>query len=337
WATARGSELAVRAALGAGKYRLFRQLLAESMLVSLFGGGTGVLLAMWSIYALNQMHPPGLPQFAHVDLDYRVLGFTLAVAVVTGILSGLAPAIFAYRADVNETLKEGAQSHTEPRGLQLVRKLLVVSEVSLAAVLLVGSGLLIRSFVGLLYVDPGFDRHQLLTLRIALPESKYPDAIQQRTFFESLTQKLTALPGVTYAGVTSDLPLTGFYTRASSVVFEGRPVPPPGMRPMIPIESASADYFHTISARLVAGRYFDVTDTPNSPGVVLVNQAFCHRFFAGEDPLGKRVQLGNGNNWKTIVGVVGDLRQMGVQADPSPELFTPFAQDSRRQMFVALR
>ena len=336
-ATARGSELAVRAALGASRYRLCRQLLSESMLVSLLGGGAGALLAMWSIYALNRLHAPGLPQFVHINLDYRVLGFTLAVAVLTGILSGLTPAVFAYRADVNETLKEGAQSHTEPRGFQLVRKLLVVSEVSLAAVLLVGSGLFIRSFVGLLYVDPGFDPHQLLTLRIALPESKYPDPVQQRAFFENLTQKLSALPGVTYAGAASDLPLTGFYTRASSVIFEGRPAPPRGMRPMIPIENATTNYFRTIAAPLIVGRHLDSTDTPNSPGVVLVNQAFCRRFFDNEDPLGKRIQIGNESSWQTIVGIISDVRQMGVQTDPSPEVFTPFQQDSRAQMFVALR
>ncbi len=335
-ATARGKELAVRAALGAGKYRLSRQLLSESVLVALLGGGAGILLAVQSIDVLNRLHPPGLPQFVHVHLDYRVLGFTALVAILTGILSGLAPAIVACRADVNDTLKEGAQTHTESRGLRLVRKFLVVSEVALAAILLVGSGLFIRSFVGLLYLDPGFDPHQLLTLQIALPEAKYSGPAQQGALFENLVQRLSSLPGVTHASAASELPRAD-YTLSGSVIFEGRVTPLRGLRPMVPVCSATSDYFRTMAVPLIAGRSFDPTDTPNSPGVVLVNQAFTRRFFSGENPIGKRVQLGGQNTWLTIVGIIGDMRHLGVQTGPSPELFTSFQQDPRAQMFVALR
>jgi putative ABC transport system permease protein len=290
-ATARRKELALRTALGASRYRLSRQLLCESLLLSLLGGGAGVILAVEAIGVLNRMRPTGLPQFARVGLNYRVLGFTAVVAILTGIVSGLAPAIFACRAGLSDAVKDGIQANTESRGLHFVRKLLVVSEVSLAAVLLVGSGLLIRSFIGLVRIDPGFEPRKLLTLQIALPEAKYSAPSQQRAFFENLSQKLKALPDVTHVGATSELPLTG-NTQTAAVLFEGRPAPPPGLRPWIPLGTVTPDYFHTMGIPLVAGREFGYGDRPGSPIVVLVNQAFWRRFFPAENPIGKRIQRG---------------------------------------------
>ncbi|HEY1261888.1 MAG TPA: FtsX-like permease family protein, partial [Terriglobales bacterium] len=329
-------ELAVRAALGASRYRVSRQLLSESVLLSLLGSAVGVLLAVWSVDAINRLHPPGLPQFAHVNLDYPVLGFTFAIAVLTGIASGLAPTVFACRTGVSDTLKDAAQTQTETRGLRFVRKSLVVCEISLAAVLLAGSGLLIRSFLGLLRVDPGFNPHRVLTLRVGLPESKYPDPRHQSAFFESLLQRLTALPGVAHAGAISQLPLAP-YTRTGAVVFEGRPAPPPGLRPGVPIGSVTDDYFRAMGIPLIAGRSFNSADTARSSGVVLVNEAFRRRFFPDEQLLGKRIQLGDSSAWLTIVGVTGDVRQLGVQTEPSPEMFTAFSQEPRSTMSLALQ
>ncbi len=335
-ATTRGRELAVRAALGAEKYQLSRQLFSESVLISLIGGAGGALLAVWALDVVARLHPSGLPQFVDVSVDYRVLGFTAVIAVLTGIISGFTPALFAWRTDLVDALKEGIQTHAESPNIRFTRKLLVVCEVSLAVVLLVGSVLFVRSFIGLLHRDRGFDQHRLLTFQIALPSARYPEPAQQRVFFENLTQRLSVLPGVTHASAVSELPQTD-YSGAGSVVFEGRLNPPRGLRPSVAVCSATSDYFQTMAVPLIAGRSFDSTDTPNSPGVVLVNQAFVRRFFSGEDPLGKHIQLWGGNAWLTIVGVIGDMRHTGVHIDPSPEVFKPFEQDPRGEMFVALR
>jgi predicted permease len=337
-ATAQSKELGVRAALGASRFRLTCQLLIESLLVSLFGGAGGVLFASWSIEILNQLHTQGLPQFNKVNLDYRVLAFASVVAVVSGALSGLAPAVLTWKCNLNDTLKEGSRTLTDTQSVRRVRKLLLVSEIAIATILLVGSGLFIRSFVGLLRVESGFDPHKLLTLQISLPEAKYPTATQQRAFFDTVLDKVGALPDVAHVGAVTTLPLVG-HASTASVIFEGRPTPPPGLRPWVNTSTTSADYFRTMGVPLVRGRYFDSSDTPSGPGVVLVNQAFCRRFFDSDDPVGKRIQRGTQKGWitTTIVGVVGDVRSLGPQIPPSAEIFTDVEQDPHLEMAMVLR
>ena len=335
-AIGQSKELGVRAALGASRFRLARQFLTESMLVSLLGAATGILLAYCSIGILHRLHPQGLPQFNEIVLDASVLAFGFVVAVLSGILSGVAPALVTRRSNLNDTLKESSRTLTDAQAVRRVRKLLVVSEVSLATILLVGSGLFIRTFVGLQQMDPGFDPHQILTLRISLPGAKYPNDARQREFFEGLIQRLSAVPEIRHAGTVSELPLTS-YSNSASVVFEGRPTPPPGMRPWVPFTSASSGYFRAMGIPLIQGRDFDARDGPDNPRVVLVTQAFVQRFMPGESAIGKRIQTGHGKAWRTIVGVVGDVRHLGLPTAPAAEVFGNFAQDPNPRMSVVVR
>src|SRR6266550_3787730 len=259
--TERSKELGLRAALGAKGSRLTRQLVTESILLSLMGCGVGMFLAVWSIAALHPFHPGGLPHFHDVAVDYSVLTFAAAIATFSGILSGLAPAVLVRRGNLNDVLKESSRTVTDAKSVRRLRRLLVVSEVSLAVVLLVGSGLFIRSFLGLLQVDPGLDPQNVLTVEISMPAAKYSSPERQRTFIDNLIQGLGALPGVVRVGAVSQLPLTGYHL-AGAVVVERQPVPPPGMRFTAPMGSATPDYFRAMGIPLIAGRNFDSSDTP---------------------------------------------------------------------------
>lgn len=337
-ATVHGKELGIRAAIGASRYRLTRQLLTESLLVSLFGGVAGIAFAYWSIHLLHRLGLHELPQFNQITLDYWVLAFAFLIAILSGTLSGLAPAVLARKSNPSDALKDGSHTTTEAPSVQHIRKLLVISEISLAVILLVGAGLFIRSFLGLLGVDPGFNPHNLLTLQVSLPEAKYTNDVKQREFFSELVHRLSNLPGVIHAGAVSQLPLTDYHL-AGAVVIEGQTLPPQGMRPMVPIGSATSDYFRTMGIPLIQGRYFDSSDAPSTSSVVLVSHAFAKQFFGDENPVGKRVQLSgsSGDTWMTIVGVVGDVHHLGLQTPPSPEVFRDFEQGPNHEMTVVLR
>jgi putative ABC transport system permease protein len=320
-AAARRREMAVRLALGAGRLRLIRQLLTESLWLALGGGALGVLLAFWGSDWLNALSPADLPRVGKIGLDRRVLLFTGAVSLLTGLLFGLVPAWQASRPALNEVLKEGGRGATDGRGR--LRHLLIVGEIAITLVLLVGAGLLLKSLYRLQQVDPGFDPTNVLTLRLALPRSNYPEPSRQRAFFEQLLARLKTLPGIQAAGAVHNLPLSSGNTRNFAV--EGQSE----VKLNLEFYQASPDFFRAMGMRLQAGRYFDERDRADAPFVAVVNETMARLFFANTDPLGKRLKLGTLAGpfpWLTIVGIVKDVKHDGLEAATRPELFVPYLQ-----------
>ena len=328
-ATARRKEMAIRAAVGATRLRLIRQLLTESVLLALVGGGCGLLLAVWGIDLLMDFAPPTLPRVNAIGIDSGALAFTLLISVVTGILFGLVPALAASRLDLTEALKEGSRT-SRPGFIGLgLRNALVVGQVALALVLLIGAGLLLNSFARLLNVDKGFDPDNLLTLNIALPET-YRTKEQIQNFYKETLQRIGALPGVETAGIVGQLPLGGMRLSGDFLV-EGQPPLPDGTFADKII--TSADYFRAMRIPLLRGREFDDRDTPDSKGVVMVNESFARAIFADDDPVGKRLSLDEDSKrqpiWREIVGVVRDVKQEGLGSELQPAIFAPYAQSSK--------
>ncbi|MEK6299557.1 MAG: ABC transporter permease [Acidobacteriota bacterium] len=324
-AASRQKEIAIRTALGASRWRVIRQLLTESVLLSLAGGTLGLLLAMWGIDLLLAISPANLPRVDAIGVDGRVFGFTLAISLLTGIVFGLVPAIQASKPDVNEALKEGGRassvSHNRFRGA------LVVSEVALSLVLLIGAGLMIRSFVRLLNSSPGLDPENVLTLDVGLPRTKYTGP-QQVAFFQQVIERLRALPGVKSAGAVYPLPLSGA-EEGMGFGIEGRADSAPGERYNAGPRWVSPGYFNTMGIALMKGRELSERDGGDSPRVLLINEAMAARYFPDEDPIGKRVafdQVNNAPNWREIVGVVGDVKHSAMDSDPKPEMYFPFTQ-----------
>jgi putative ABC transport system permease protein len=333
-AGAREKELAIRGALGAGRLRLARQLLTECLLLATAGSAAGLLLASWItglIGSLNSTNALGeMGRVAAITIDLRVLGFTLLITLVTGLLFGLLPALRLSRADLNVSLKEGGRGGLHGRGL---RNALMVSEVALAIVLLIGAGLLIRSFVKLLDVDPGYRAENLLTAKIALPP-RYRDNSQRAQFYERILQRLAALPGVTSVGATSHLPLTG-YNMGATLRVEGR-APHPGERePSAPIARVSPDYFRTMGISLRAGRLINDGDTQDAPSVALLTETLARRLFPNEDPLGKRLSVAG--LAATIIGVVNDIRYTGLDGEVEQAVYLSYQQLPRSGMSLVLR
>ncbi|MGH9902725.1 MAG: ABC transporter permease, partial [Pyrinomonadaceae bacterium] len=327
-AAARQREFVIRAALGAGRPRLVRQLLTESVLLALTGGAAGLVLALWGIDLLLALKPANLPRLSDIRLDGRVLLFTLSVSVLTGIIFGLAPAWNAAGADVNEVLKEGGRvGGTTGAATRRVRGLLVVSEVSLALVLLVGAGLLVKSFWGLRTVDPGFDPGRVLTMRLELPETRYREIPKQTQFRERVVEAVNALPGA-QAALVSEVPMSGD-ALFHNFVIEGRPPIAEGDEPELHSRSVGGDYFGVMRIPVRAGRGLTPRDREGSPLVGVVNEAMARQYFAGESPLGKRIRwarMEGEPQWITIVGVVGDVRQFGLDQPEEPAVYTPYAQ-----------
>jgi len=324
---ARGRELAIRATLGAGPLRLVRQLLVESLLLALAGGGAGLLLGYWGVEALARLAPPDVVGLADLTLDARVLAFTAAVSVASVFLFGLVPAWLLSRADAQEALKEGVRTTGGSR-TGVLRSLLVVAETALALVLLIGAGLLVRSFVALHQVDPGFDPDGLLTFSVAVPPAKYAAPAQVAAFYDEALDRLRALPAVESAAGVLTLPFSG---RAALLGFsiEGEPEPPPGEERSTGYQVASADYFRTLRIPVVAGRALLPSDGEGGPRVAVVNQAMARQFFPGEDPVGRRITFDDpeAGDWLTIVGVVGDVRHFALDRPARPEAYLPFRQD----------
>ncbi len=336
-AVTRQKEIAIRTALGAGHWRLGRQLLAESVLLAALGGVAGVALATWGISALRALGPADIPHLADIRIDYRVLLFTALVAIVTGMLFGLVPVFAALKTDpneFNESLKEAGFRLAFSPGRHRLRGALMVSELAVALVLLTGAGLLVRSFLRLTAIDPGFNLHNLLTAHIRLPEDQYRKPEQQLAFFQRLLERVRALPGVSSADAATSLPLMGSNIGAGFEI-EGRP-PRPEVNTAAAISITSPGYLHTIGVPLISGRTFTPQDSSDAPKVVVLNQACVQRFFADESPFGKRIRIA-GMDWATIVGVVGDLRQGGLVSQPKPEIFVPYLPIPYAQMAVAVR
>ncbi|HKP72929.1 MAG TPA: ABC transporter permease, partial [Pyrinomonadaceae bacterium] len=336
-AATRAKEIAIRTALGAGRRRIVMQLLTESLLLALVGGGLGLLLAMWGVDLLVAASPADIPRAQEIGLDARVVIFTLGVSVLTGVIFGLAPALQASKPDLNEALKDGGRGSTEGLRHNRVRSLLVVSEVALSLVLLIGAGLLIKSFVRLMNTDPGFDRHNLLALDVPLSVSKYDTPEKQVAFFQQAVERAKVLPGVRDAGLTDSLPLGN---GNSEITFNivGRAPFPRGQEPAASIHVADSDYFRTMSIPVKRGRVFTDRDTLNSPQVLVVNETFARMFFPNEDPIGKSILIGDQNPPpREIVGVVGDVRYEALDADTHPEYYTAFAQNPERRMNLVVR
>jgi putative ABC transport system permease protein len=322
-AASRRREIAIRTALGAGRGRLIRQFLTESVLLSVLGGLFGMLIAKWGTDALVSLATGYIPSTVEINLDWRVVGFTLALSLLTGMVFGLAPALQISKTDVQEALKEGGNSGSSPRGNWL-RSLLVVAEVASALVLLVGAGLLIKSFTRLQSIDPGFRSENVLTMKLALPDTKYNSQPAATAFYKQLLERVETLPGVESAGVINLLPVQQSGTNGEIEV-EGQEPAQPGKSPLVEVRTASPDYFRALGIPLVAGRFFNAADEEKSAQVVIVNEKFARRLIPNQDPLGKRIKTDTGGPI-TIVGVVGDVKQSGLTAEVRPELFSPYTQ-----------
>jgi putative ABC transport system permease protein len=326
-AATRQREMAIRGALGASRSRVVRLLLTESVLLAVVGGAVGLLLAIWSLDLLVSLKPANLPRLAEIGVNRTVFLFTLTVSVVTGLLFGVAPALQVSKMDLNEGLKESSRGGTDSPRRHRVRALLVVSEVALSLVLLVGAGLMIRSFSRLLAVDPGFKADHVLTAFVSLPVSKYPKREEQTAFFDRLLERLRNAPGVSAAGLVTDIPLYGGSSTGFDV--EGHPEAAPGTRPMTEYRLINSDYFAAMGMKLVKGRAFSRYDNEAAPSVVIINETMAARYFAGEDPIGRRLYLsGDPKDLREIVGVVGDVRNYGVDAEVKPEVYVPFLQSA---------
>jgi hypothetical protein len=336
-AAARQREIAVRAALGATGRRLARQLLVESLVLALLGAVGGLLLAFSGMGLLRSLTVWVLPHLYRITIDAWVLGFAVVAALATGLAFGLAPALQASSLDLNETLKDGQRQLGGAPGRHRLRDMLVVLEVALALVLLAGAGLLIKSFVRLRSVSPGFEPAGLLTTTVYLTPAKYALAHQQRAYFAELLERVRALPGVLEAGLTDHLPLTD-YAMMLTMRVEGRPATVAGRQPAVSIASVSPGYFRTMGIPLKRGQGLTDHDGEAARAVGLVNEAFARRFLPGEDPIGKRLSSPAApDGWMTIVGVVGDVRQSGLDSDAAPEVYVPQLQQPRDLMSLVVR
>ncbi|MBA2340502.1 MAG: ABC transporter permease [Pyrinomonadaceae bacterium] len=327
-AAARGREIAVRTALGANRARVIRQLLTESVLLSLAGGATGLLLAMWGVDLLRAWAVDNLPSTVVLNIDGRVLLFTLLVSILTGIVFGLVPALQASKTDVNSALKEGGRSGTGGASRQRARNVLVVSEIALSLLLLIGAGLLMKSFLRLRGAELGFEPQQLLTMQISRSAAKPEEAARAALFFEQLEERIKSLPGVEAAAYSNGLPMLGASETSFQIV--GRPKPDPDKVPQAVLFITSADYLRTMNIRILRGRFFDARDMRNSQMVAVVDEAFAKKQFAGEDPIGQHIG-GNeeaGVPQMEIVGIVEHVNNygVGVPEPVAPQMYFAFSQ-----------
>jgi putative ABC transport system permease protein len=326
--TARRSELAVRAALGAGGTRIARQVLTESAVLAVMGGVVGIGLAFLGTDLIVSMAPPGTPRIDDVAVDGRVLGFTAVLSIVVGIVFGVIPALRAAGSDVHEALKEGGRgSDLGSRGGRM-RSMLVTGQVALALILLVGAGLFVRSLTRLNAVDPGFDPSGKLTAQIILPPSRYPDGAARTNFFVELEQRVAALPGVERVSATNTIPLTGNDSDANFHV-EGQPLPRAGDEPAAWIRRVTPSYFETMDIALREGRAFAQSDDPEAPLVVIINETIAERYFPDRSPIGQRVTFGNPTQdptWREIVGVASNVKNFGIRSDSRFAIYFPYKQ-----------
>jgi predicted permease len=326
-ASARQKELALRAALGASRWRVIRQLLIESLMLAVIGGVLGLALSKWALYLLLQAIPIKLPYWMNFGLDVRVLGFTAGVAVLTGLIFGVMPALQSSRVDLNDTLKEGGRGALTSSGSHS-RSLLVVTEIALSLVLLVGAGLMIQSFLRLRRVNVGLDPKNVLTMSVGLPFAKYAEAEQRATFFKNLVDRVKGIPGVEAAGATSTLPLSGG-NWGRSLTVEGHPVLSVGQAPMIQHTVVTPAYFQTMGIHLLSGRDFTEADRTGAPLVTIVDQRLAEQYWPNESPIGKRVRFGppeDNEPWHTVIGVVSAVRHQRMQEETRNSVYLPHLQ-----------
>ena len=335
-ATARQKEMAIRAALGASRGRVLRLLLTESLTLSLVGGCLGFLLAVWGTRALIGLAPDNIPRMNEIGVDARVYGFTLAVSIVTGLLFGLIPALHAARPDLNDALKDASKGALANSAGKRTRGVLVALEVALSLVLLIGAGLMIKSFLRLQQMNLGFNPDHVLAVNLSLSSSRYPEERQQSAFFTDVLERLRTLPGVTAAGATTGLPLT-LSLSGSDFRIEGQPEPEAGKEMIINTRSVSPGYFGTLGISLVKGRDFDDRDKNDAPGAAIINQDLARIYFSNEDPVGKRITFDDGQSWLSIVGIVGDVKQLGLDSTAKPEVYFPYLQVTSPSMSIVVR
>ena len=340
---ARQREMAVRAAVGARRWQLIRQLLTESVVIGLTGGLLGLLIAVWGTSAIASVVPPGFASSVYdlnnIRLDWSAFAFTVALSVLTGIIFGLAPALTASRPDLIGALRNSRAQGLMSFGLRSFRGWLVIAELALAVVLLLSAGLLVRSFNKLVAVDLGFDRENVLTARINLPRSTYTKPAQVQAFYDDVLQRVKSLPGVQSAATINHTPLKGFGMIAFFQI-EGYPALDRKKDPPVGIGTISPEYFQTMKIPLLSGRFYDAGDGEEGQKVAIVNQAFANRFSPDGDPLGKRVSFGCEESeglCRTIVGVVGNIRQESITDAVAPEIYLPFAQSRANGMTLIVR
>ncbi|MFZ0818865.1 MAG: ABC transporter permease [Candidatus Acidiferrales bacterium] len=337
-AAAREKEIAVRGAMGAGRWRLARQLFTESALTGIAGGVAGLAVGVWLVALVRHYGPRNIPHLDVTYLDARVALFTIAVSIFTGILFGLAPVISAFRLSLNDSLKQGGAQGSAGGKVVRPQQALMTLELAMALVLLLGAGLLVRSFVKLVSIPHGFDSHGVLTAQISLPAKTYIKEEQQGEFYSQLMERLRALPGVRSAGASVVLPLGGPFM-STIVQVEGRP---PAERTLnlasgTAVNMVTPDFFTALRIPLRAGRYLDKHDAANSTETAVVNETFVRRYFPNEDPIGHRFQMAGSQTLRTIVGVVGDTKQMGAASETMAEIILPFAQSRNPDMFLIIR
>ncbi|MGH9880401.1 MAG: ABC transporter permease, partial [Pyrinomonadaceae bacterium] len=337
-AASRKRELAVRAGLGASRMRIARQLLTESVLLSFIGGLAGLLFAWWGTRALIALSPPALMDLSDVTVNLPVLGFTLGVSLLTGIIFGFVPALEAVRFNLHDSLKEGAKNIGGSAGSRRLRGLFVVTQVALALVLLVGAALLMKSLSRLQAVDPGFNPQSLMTMRVSLPLRKYDTDRKRIDFFRRAVEQLQALPGVAAAGAINSLPFTGPHS-GTSVEIEGQPKLPPGQRLSTGICVTDVNYFQAMQIPLKRGRLFSDPEGNEMRHVAVVNETFARKFLAGQDPLGKRVTIDmkDENVPTEIVGVVGDHKHMGLDTEVEPMAYWAHPELTYSAMTLVIR
>ncbi|MEO5895820.1 MAG: ABC transporter permease [Vicinamibacterales bacterium] len=337
-ATARQRELAVRSALGAGRGRLIRQLLAESLVLASAGGVAGLMLGWWGLHLLRVIVAERIPiqRLEMVGIDGSVLAFTLATTVLSGMFFGLVPAFSASRDSLQAVIKEGGRTGSSARGNR-TRSVFVIVEVALALVLLVGAGLLVRSFVHLLNVDTGFDADRTVTMRVSLPGSRYRDKPKKIRFFDQLMQRVTTLPGVQSAGAVSFMPLTGLGA-ATKYDVVGEAAPPLGQEPVADVRVIAGDYFKALGIPLVRGRLFDPSRATDNTNKIIVNETLARRHWPNQDPIGKRITVSwNDPREDEIVGVVGDVRHAGLDSAARAMTYWPMGRFPYDSMTLAVR
>src|SRR5258705_1291827 len=332
----RQKEIAIRAALGASRLRVVRLLLSESVMLSLAGGCLGLLLAVWGTHALIALAPDNIPRLNEVGVDARVFGFTLAVSLLTGIVFGMVPALHAAKPDLNEALKEGLRGSMGSAAGKRTRSILVVVEVALSLMLLIGAGLMIKSFLRLRQMNLGFNPDHVLAVNLSLSGSRYPEDRQQVAFFKEALERLQSLPGIQSAGATTGLPLT-LNLSGSDFRIEGHPDPETGKEMIINTRSVSPGYFRTLGIRLIKGRDFSDQDKSDAPAAAIINDELARIYFPGEDPIGKRISFDDKQSWMSIVGRIADVKQLGLDSSAKPEVYFPYLQVAAPEMSLVIR
>jgi predicted permease len=344
-ADGKSREVAVRAALGAGKRHMLRLALTESLILGVTGGALGLLLSWAGVRVLVARAPTTVPRLSELSVDPSVLGFTLLLSIATGVLFGLIPVAQVSRMDLAKVLHEGGRGQSGGRGRRRGRTLLVVAEMALAVLLVIGAGLTIRSFRNLQRIDPGFDGNNVLTFRLTLPAARYPDAPRVEGFYQNLADQVRRLPGVKAAGFIRVLPLAAEIGDAGLQI-EGKPIPAGEPGRSADWQAVSPGFFEAMGMRLGSGRFFDATDTPGGMQVVMINLTLAREYFPGEDPLGKRIKIFGGDEqpWRTVVGVVADYHHNGLLTPVKRAWFVPQNQwavstggSPRRSMTMAIR